>query len=138
MMENVNNKNLTVSDLINILDKEYNRRTSNGTERLLMIQVNGKCFGYLKSVKLDGYGSGLIADVCLELDTEKNDGWIPVEEPPKKDYISVFAVDKHDYYFVAVYDKEHGYRTNDVGADVDNIVSYCLFNPYRPERSEGE
>lgn len=67
-----------------------------------------------------------------------NDGWISVEEPPKKDYIAVFAVDTHDYYFVAVYDKEHGYRTNDVGADVDNIVSYCLFNPYRPERSGGE
>lgn len=65
-----------------------------------------------------------------------NDGWIPVEEPPKKDYTAVFAVDKHDYYFVAVYDKEHGYRTNDVGADVDNIVAYCLFNPYRPERSD--
>ena len=65
-----------------------------------------------------------------------NDGWIPAEEPPKKDYTTVFAVDKHDYYFVAVYDKEHGYRTNDVGADVDNIVAYCLFNPYRPERSD--
>lgn len=65
-----------------------------------------------------------------------NDGWISVEEPPKKDYTAVFAVDKHDYYFVAVYDKEHGYRTNDVGADVDNIVAYCLFNPYRPERSD--
>ena len=65
-----------------------------------------------------------------------NDGWIPVEERPKKDYTAVFAVDKHDYYFVAVYDKEHGYRTNDVGADVDNIVAYCLFNLYRPERSE--
>lgn len=65
-----------------------------------------------------------------------DDGWIPVEERPKKDYTAVFAVDKHDYYFVAVYDKEHGYRTNDVGADVDNIVAYCLFNPYRPERSE--
>ena len=65
-----------------------------------------------------------------------NDGWVPVEEHPKKDYTAVFAVDKHDYYFVAVYDKEHGYRTNDVGADVDNIVAYCLFNPYRPERSE--
>ena len=65
-----------------------------------------------------------------------DDGWIPVEEHPKKDYTAVFAVDKHDYYFVAVYDKEHGYRTNDVGADVDNIVAYCLFNPYRPERSE--
>ena len=65
-----------------------------------------------------------------------NDGWISVEEPPKKDYTAVFAVDKHDYYFVAVYDKEHGYRTNDVGADVDNIVAFCLFNPYRPERSD--
>lgn len=65
-----------------------------------------------------------------------NDGWISVEQKPNKDYIAVLAVDKHDYYFVAVYDKEHGYRTNDVGADVDNIVSYCLFNPYRPERSE--
>ena len=66
----------------------------------------------------------------------ENDGWISVDEPPKKDYIAVFAVDKHDYYFVAVYDKEHGYRTNDVGADVDNIVAYRLFNQYRPERSD--
>ena len=24
---------------------------------------------------------------------------------------------------------------NDIGADVDNIVEYSLFNPYRPERS---
>lgn len=66
----------------------------------------------------------------------ENDGWILVDEPPKKDYITVFAVDKHDYYFVAVYDKEHGYRTSDVGADVDNIVAYRLFNQYRPERSD--
>ena len=83
-----------------------------------------------------------VEEVVLLDDIEKiihkhvNDGWIPVEEHPKKDYTAVFAVDKHDYYFVAVYDKEHGYRTNDVGADVDNIVAYCLFNPYRPERSE--
>ena len=67
-----------------------------------------------------------------------NGGWIPVEEHPKKDYTAVFAVDKHDYYFVAVYDKEHGYRTNDMGADVDNIVAYCLLNPYRPERREND
>ena len=65
-----------------------------------------------------------------------NDDWISADEKPKKDYTTVFAVDKHDYYFVAVYDKEHGYRTNDVGADVDNIVAYCLFNLYRPERSD--
>lgn len=67
---------------------------------------------------------------------QMNDGWIPVDEKPKKDYETVFAVDKNDYYFVAVYDKYHGFRSNDIGADVDNIVAYCLFNPYRPERSE--
>ena len=65
-----------------------------------------------------------------------NDGWIPVDEKPKKDYETVFTVDKNDYYFVAVYDKYHGFRSNDIGADVDNIVAYSLFNPYRPERSE--
>ena len=76
-------------------------------------------------------------ELCVEIIRKHmNDDWISVDEPPKKDYIAVFAVDKHDYYFVAVYDKEHGYRTNDVGADADNIVAYCLFNPYRPERSE--
>lgn len=65
-----------------------------------------------------------------------NDGWIPVEEKPKKDYETVFAVDKNDYYFAAVYDKDHGFRSNDIGADVNNIVAYCLFDPYRPERSK--
>lgn len=66
----------------------------------------------------------------------ENDGWISVDEKPKKDYETVFAVDKNDYYFVAVYDKYHGFRSNDIGADVDNIVAYCLFEPYRPERSK--
>ena len=80
----------------------------------------------------DNFYNAIVDDIRKHM----NDGWIPVEEPPKKDYTAVFAVDKHDYYFVAVYDKEHGYRTNDVGADVDNIVAYCLFNPYRPERSD--
>ena len=65
-----------------------------------------------------------------------NDGWIPVDEKPKKDYETVFAVDKNDYYFVAVYDKYHGFRSNDIGADVDNIVAYSLFKPYRPERRD--
>lgn len=92
------------------------------------------------NIKFASYTKSLITveDVIKIIRNHMNDGWIPVEEPPKKDYTAVFAVDKHDYYFVAVYDKEHGYRTNDVGADVDNIVAYCLFNPYRPERSEEE
>lgn len=79
-----------------------------------------------------------LGDVRDILEKHMNEGWISVDQKPKKDYTAVFAVDKHDYYFVAVYDKEHGYRTNDVGADVDNIVSYCLFNQYRPERSNDE
>lgn len=64
------------------------------------------------------------------------DGWIPVDNPPKKDYTAVLAVDKEGYHCVAVYDKEHGFRTNDIGADIDNIVSYSLLEPYRPERSD--
>ena len=82
-------------------------------------------------------------DICYGLNRAKeiirrhmNDDWISVEQKPKKDYIAVLAVDKHDYYFVAVYDKEHGFRSNDIGADIDNIVAYCLFYPYRPERSD--
>ena len=86
-------------------------------------------------IGLKGMYAGMIQAYEI-IKKHMNDGWIPVEEPPKKDYTAVFAVDKHDYYFVAVYDKEHGYRTNDVGADVDNIVAYRLFNPYRPERSD--
>ena len=82
-------------------------------------------------------------DICYGMKVAKkiirnhmNDGWIPVDEKPKKDYETVFAVDKNEYYFVAVYDKYHGFRSNDIGADVDNIVAYCLFDPYRPERSD--
>ena len=77
-----------------------------------------------------------LGDVREVLEDHINDGWIPVEEKPKKDYETVFAVDKNDYYFAAVYDKDHGFRSNDIGADVDNIVAYSLFNLYRPERSD--
>ena len=92
--------------------------------------LNGYSQGYEDGT--DNFYNAIVDNIRKHM----NDGWISVDEPPKKDYIAVFAVDKHDYYFVAVYDKEHGYRTNDVGADVDNIVAYCLFNLYRPERSE--
>lgn len=61
---------MTVIELISLLDQEKNKRTASGTERILMLQVNGECFGYLTSAKLNGYGSGLIADVCLEVEAE--------------------------------------------------------------------
>lgn len=82
---------------------------------------------------------GWCFDKCIDIIRKHmNNGWISVDEKPKKDYETVFAVDKNDYYFVAVYDKYHGFRSNDIGADVDNIVAYCLFDPYRPERSDGK
>ena len=62
---------VTVSDLIKLLDKEENRRGgATGKERILSIQVNGEFIGYITSAKLDGWGDGIATDVCLELSTE--------------------------------------------------------------------
>lgn len=108
-------------------EKIYAKYPPNGRDQEIL---NAYSQGYEDGT--DNFYNAIVDDIRKHM----NDGWIPMEEPPKKDYTAVFAVDKHDYYFVAVYDKEHGYRTNDMGADVDNIVAYCLFNPYRPERSE--
>lgn len=64
-------ENVTVSDLIKLLDKEGNRRGgATGRERILSIQVNGEFIGYITSAKLDGWGDGLVTDVCLEVETE--------------------------------------------------------------------
>lgn len=66
-----NNNTVTVSDLITLLDKEGNRRGASGKERILSLQVNGDFMGYITSAKLDGWGDGLITDVCLELQTSR-------------------------------------------------------------------
>lgn len=62
---------VTVSDLIKLLDKEENRYSASGRERILSVQVNGEFIGYITSAKLDGWGDGLVTDVCLELITEE-------------------------------------------------------------------
>lgn len=65
-----NNNTVTVSDLITLLDKDENRRGgATGKERSLSVKVNGEFMGYITSAKLDGWGDGLITDVCLELRT---------------------------------------------------------------------
>ena len=63
-------KNVTASDLIKLLDKQENKRGASGKERILSVEVNGEYIGYITSAKLDGWGDGLITDVCLELETE--------------------------------------------------------------------
>lgn len=63
-------KTFTVPELVNLLDTDENMYGASGNPRMLMIQVNGETFGYVKSARLDGWGDGLITDVCLELETE--------------------------------------------------------------------
>ena len=63
-------KEVTVSDLIKLLDKEENKRGASGKERILSVKVNGEYIGYITSAKLDGWGDGLVTDVCLELETK--------------------------------------------------------------------
>lgn len=56
---------------------------------------------------------------------DNNDGWIPVSKKlPERDYETVLCVDADDYYFVAVYTKEDGFRTEDFGADYENIIAW--------------
>lgn len=50
--------------------KIYKRRGATGKGRILSIQVNGEFLGYITSAKLDGWGDGLVTDVCLEVETE--------------------------------------------------------------------
>ena len=67
---NILGKDITVKDLINLLNKEENIYGASGKERRLGIYVNGECIGYTKSIKLDGWGDGLITDVWLEIKTD--------------------------------------------------------------------
>lgn len=63
-------KDITVKDLVNLLNKEGNMYGASGKERLLGIKVNGDCIGYVKSIKLDGWGDGLVTDVWLEIEAD--------------------------------------------------------------------
>lgn len=55
-------KIVTVSDLIKILDTKENRYGVTGKPRILNLSLNGNFAGSIESVKLDGYGDGLVTD----------------------------------------------------------------------------
>lgn len=67
---NILKKNITVKDLVKLLNQNENMYGASGKERLLGIEVNGKHIGYVKSIKLDGYGDGLITDIWLEIEAD--------------------------------------------------------------------
>lgn len=64
-------KILTVSDLIKILDTKENRYGATGKPRMLNLSLNGNFAGSIESVKLDGYGDGLITDVTMKITSSK-------------------------------------------------------------------
>jgi hypothetical protein len=64
-------KIVTVSDLIKILDTKENRYGVTGKPRMLDLSLNGIFAGSIESVKLDGYGDGLITDVTMEITSSK-------------------------------------------------------------------
>lgn len=66
----MNQNNITVKQLVDLLNQNENLRSASGTDRILSLSVNGQFLGYITSAQLDGWGSGLITDVCLELNTE--------------------------------------------------------------------
>lgn len=63
-------KIFTVPELVSLLNTNENKYGASGKPRMLMLKVNGETIGYVKGVKLDGWGDGLIAYVCLELEIE--------------------------------------------------------------------
>lgn len=63
-------KIVTVPDLVSLLNTQSNKYGASGKPRMLMLEVNGETIGYVRSVKLDGWGDGLVTDVCLEVETE--------------------------------------------------------------------
>lgn len=70
--ENREVKIVTVDDLIKILDTEGNRYGgATGKPRMLNLSLNGNFAGGIESVKLDGYGDGLVADVTMEITSFK-------------------------------------------------------------------
>lgn len=64
-------KVVTVSDLIKILDTKENRYGATGKPRMLNLSLNGIFAGSIESVKLNGYGDGLVADVTMEITSSK-------------------------------------------------------------------
>lgn len=67
-------------------------------------------------------------------ESELNNSWIPCSERlPEEEYDTVLAVTDKNHCCVAVYTKEHGFRTMDIDCEGDFIAWRPLLEPYRGE-----
>ena len=89
----------------------------------------------------DSYHSGAMAaiDEAIQIvekldDTEQK--WIPVSERLPKEYETVIGVTDLNYCCIAVYCKQYGFRTMDVGAESDIIAWQPLPEPYKAGEQE--
>ena len=57
--------------------------------------------------------------------------WIPVSERLPKEYETVIGVTDLNYYCIAVYCKQYGFRSMDVGVESDIIAWQPLPEPFK-------
>ena len=79
---------------------------------------------------------GEALNMAIEALQEPERKWIPVSERLPKEYETVIGVTDLNYYCIAVYCKQYGFRSMDVGVESDIIAWQPLPEPF--EGSEGE
>lgn len=86
------------------------------------------------------YDSTSIVDIINGQPTvEAKPEWILVEDRlPEDDYDTVLCVQEDRYYFVAVYTKKHGFRTEDFYGNCDSIVAWKPIIPFDFADMRGE
>ena len=76
------------------------------------------------------FGNMLI-DYMERMEKEPERKWIPVSERLPEEYETVIGVTDLNYYCIAVYCKQHGFRSMDVGVESDIIAWQPLPEPYK-------
>lgn len=79
---------------------------------------------------------GEALNMAIEALQEKERKWIPVSEKLPKEYETVIGVTDLNYYCIAVYCKQYGFRSMDVGVESDIIAWQPLPEPYKESEEE--
>ena len=69
--------------------------------------------------------------MAIEALQEPERKWIPVSERLPKEYETVIGITDLNYYCIAVYCKQYGFRSMDVGVESDIIAWQPLPEPYK-------
>ena len=73
---------------------------------------------------------GEALSLAIEALQEQERKWIPVSERLPKEYETVIGVTVLNYYCIAVYCKQYGFRSMDVGVESDIIAWQPLPEPF--------